>query len=320
MIAKLLKERPIVAPRDAYNDTLNRMMDEDDRIVQLEADLSGAMGSGKIKAKHPDRFVNCGIMEGHMMGLASGLSINGMIPFAHTFAAFATRRAMDQVFMSGCYAGANVKIIGSDPGLYSESNGGTHQCFEDISAVRCMAGMTVMDVADPVLLAKVLPQMKDAYGMMYLRTARKIARAYYDQDNEFEIGKGKLLRDGSDVTIIACGACVAEALDAADMLAKEGIEVRVVDMFTIKPIDAELVVESAKKTGCIVTAENHNIHGGLGSAVAEVLSEQCPTHMVRVGVQERFGEVGEAAYLIKALKLDGESIAEACKKAIAKKG
>lgn len=226
--------------RDVYCETMLEMMREDDRIVELEADLSGAMNTRVIRDAFPERFVNCGIMEAHMAGLACGMSVNGMIPFAHSFATFLSRRVADQVFMSGCYQNANVKLIASDPGICAETNGGTHQAFEDMGILRAMAGMTVLDVADPVLLKKLLPMLRDTYGMFYLRMPRGAATQYYAPENDFAIGKAKLLREGEDVAIIASGICVAEALEAAGALAQEGVRARVVDMFTVKPVDVEI--------------------------------------------------------------------------------
>lgn len=319
MIANLLKNRTETALRDAYCEKMLEMMDTDKRIVQVEADLAGAIKAGQIRDKHPDRFINCGIMEAQMVGLSCGMSINGMIPFAHSFAAFNARRVADQVFMSGCYQNANVKLIASDPGVCAECNGGTHQTFEDMGIMRSMPNMTIMDVADSTLLKKLLPQMRDTYGMMYLRMPRSFSTDYYTPDNEFTIGKGKLLREGNDVSIIASGICVVEALEAAEILEKEGIHARVVDMFTVKPIDVDLVVDCAKQTGCIVSAENHNIYGGLGSAVAETLAENAPVPLVRVGALDRCGEVGDVPYLMQALKITAADIAAACKRAILKK-
>lgn len=318
MIAKLLENRPFANLRNTYCDTLIEMMAGDRRIVEVEADLAGAMNAHRIRDRYPDRYVNCGVMEAQMVGLSCGMSVNGMIPFAHSFAAFSSRRAADQVFMSGCYQNANVKLIASDPGVCAESNGGTHQCFEDMGIMRSMANMTVFDVADSVLLKNLLPAMRDAYGMMYLRMPRSRSLDYYAGDNAFAVGRAKLLREGGDVSIIASGICVVEALDAAEILMREGIRARVVDMFTVKPVDVEMVVDCAKKTGCIVTAENHNIHGGLGSAVAEALAENAPAPMVRVGALDRCGEVGDVPYLMRALRLTAQDIAAASRKVIAK--
>ncbi|MEG1516357.1 MAG: transketolase C-terminal domain-containing protein, partial [Clostridia bacterium] len=257
MIAKLLEARVPSVLKKIYCSEMLDMMQTDRRIVQLEADLGGAMNTGVIQAAFPDRYINCGIMEAQMVGTACGMSVNGMIPFAHSFASFISRRVADQVFMSGCYAGSNVKLIGSDPGVCAETNGGTHQAFEDMGIMRSMANMTVLDVADPILLRQLLPILRSTYGMIYLRMPRNTALSYYDENNTFAIGKAKLLRSGSDVSIIASGICVVEALAAADALLREGIHARVVDMFTIKPIDLEMISDCAKETGCIVTAENH---------------------------------------------------------------
>lgn len=319
MNAQLLENRSAAELRNVYCDTMLEMMQADSRIVQVEADLSGAMKTRCIRDAHPDRYVNCGIMEAQMVGLSCGMSVNGMIPFAHSFAVFLSRRVADQAFMSGCYQNANVKLIASDPGVCAEANGGTHQAFEDLGIMRSMANMTVLDVADSVLLRKLLPILRDTYGMFYLRMPRSASVDYYAADNEFEIGKAKLLREGADVSIIASGICVPEALKAAEALAREGIHARVVDMFTIKPVDVDMVVDCARKTGCIVTAENHNIYGGLGSAVAEALAENAPAPLVRVGALDRCGEVGDLDYLMHAIRLTAEDIVAACRLAIGKK-
>lgn len=316
MTAKLLNKNAGVTLKTVYCETLIKMMRDDPRIMQIEADLSGAMKTGVIREAFPDRYINCGVMEAQMVGLACGMSVNGIIPYVHSFAAFASRRVADQVFMSGCYNDANVKLIGSDPGVCAEYNGGTHQCLEDMGIMRSMAGMSVLDVADPRLLASVLVQMRDTYGMMYLRMPRNNAVAYYAEGNEFRIGRANLLRDGNDVSIIASGICVIEALHAAEILSARGINAQVVDMFTVKPIDSQTIADCAKKTGCIVTVENHNINGGLGSAVAEALCENSPAPMVRLGAKDRFGEVGDQHYLARELHIIATDIVDACERAI----
>lgn len=253
-----------------------------------------------------------------MIGTACGLSVWGKIPFAHTFAPFCTRRACDQIFMSGAYNRANVKVIGSDPGITAAYNGGTHMPFEDMGIMRGIPDMTVLEPSDIIMLKKLMPQMAETYGMFYMRLVRKGVRKIYGEGSDFEIGRAAKLTDGKDAAVIASGFCVAEALDAAEILKKEGISVKVFDMFTWKPLDEEGVLEGAS-TGAVVTAENHNVVHGLGSAVSALLAKTNPTVTEMVGVQDEFGEVGPVDYLRERFGLTAEHIAEAVRKAIARK-
>ncbi|MGY0395099.1 MULTISPECIES: transketolase family protein [unclassified Fusobacterium] len=294
--------------RKAYSSTLDEMINEDKRVFVLEADLSEAISTNSIAKTNKENYINCGIMEANMIGVASGLSLVGDIPFVHTFSPFATRRDFDQIFLSGAYAKTNIKILGSDPGIYTQHNGGTHTSFEDIALMRTIPTATVLSISDTTMMKNILRQIKDIYGIHYLSAIRKGSYKVYNDDEKFEIGKGKVLREGKDITIIACGIMVVEALKAADILEKEGIDVTVIDMFTIKPIDKELVKKYSKLTKGIVTAENHNIIGGLGSAVAEVIVENTLVPMRRVGVEDRFGQVGTLDYLQKEYKLTAEEI------------
>lgn len=305
--------------RDTYISVLQQMMLDDIRVMHLDADMQTAIGSYQLEDEFPDRIVNVGVQEANMIGIACGLSVNGMIPFVHSFGVFTTRRCADQVYMSGCYNNANVKILGSDPGVCAEHNGGTHMPLDDMSLMRAFTGMKVFDIADTVLLREILPLIKDDYGMAYLRLPRKDSIDYYAPDNTFEIGKGVLLREGHDITIIASGIEVPRALEAAAVLEAKGVSCDVIDMFTVKPIDAELIVQRASITGAVVTAENHSIIGGLGSAVAEVLSEQRPVWLERVGVKDRFGEVGTAEYLSTIFGITTADIVCACNRLLAKK-
>lgn len=302
--------------RKVFAAVMGELAEEDDRVMYLDADLMNSLAMVPFAEKYRDRAINCGIQEANMMGTAAGLSAVGMIPYAHTFAAFASRRAMDQVFISGAYAKLNVKIIGSDPGITAAFNGGTHMPFEDLAVMRCIPGMTVIEPTDSVMLEDVIRKTKDLYGMYYIRLVRKKSKQIFDKGSSFDIGKGILLREGSDVTIIVSGIMTTEALTAAEQLELCGISTRVVNIFTIKPIDREIIIESAKKTGRIVTVENHNIIGGLGSAVAEVLSENCPVSMKRIGVRDMFGEVGSIDYLKERFGLTAEHIEDACKEMI----
>ena len=254
-----------------------------------------------------------------MIGVAAGLSAMGMKPYVHSFATFSTRRCFDQIFLSVGYAKNHVKIFGTDPGVAATSNGGTHMCIEDLTLMRVVPGATVMEFTDSVMADNLVRKVKDVPGVVYLRTVRKRAVGIYEKGSDFEIGKGVLLRDGCDATVFACGMLVAVALDAAELAEKEGISLRVVDMFSIKPIDKDMIIESVAKTGAVVTAENHSVIGGLGSAVAEVMSENCPAPLVRFGVQDSYGEVGDEAYLMERFGFTPENLLQAVKTAISRK-
>ena len=305
--------------RKVFADTLAGMMDQNPDVVYLEADLGGAIGTTRLFKEYPKQAFDLGIMEANMVGVGAGMSIKGKIPFMHSFGTFTSRRCADQTFISGNYNKANIKLVGSDPGITAEANGGTHMPFEDMGIYRSFPEMTILDVAEPYLLEQVLRQMAQQYGVMYIRFPRKAKEEYYKGTENIEIGKGNVVRDGKDATVIASGIEVMAALTAAESLEKEGISVRVVDMFTVKPLDQELVIWCAKETGAIVTAENHNIYGGLGSAVAEVVAEEARVPFARVGVPDCFGEVGDKAFLAQKFGLTPEHIAEKVKKVIAEK-
>lgn len=305
--------------RTVYCETMIALAKEDPRIVDLEADLTGAHGMKPFKAAYPERSFNVGIAEANMVGVAAGLSACGKIPFVHSFATFASRRCFDQIAVSVCYAGLNVKIVGSDPGVGAELNGGTHMALEDMGIMRTLPGMTIFEPTDSVQLRKALPAVARHEGPVYIRLFRRKAEKVFDEDYAFTLGKADLLREGSDVTIIASGVCVANALQAADMLAGEGVSARVLNMHTIKPVDAEAVLRAAEETGAIVTAENHSVIGGLGSAVAEVLAEGRPAPLERVGVKDHFGQVGKAPYLMGVFGIAPADVAKAARRAIARK-
>lgn len=308
-----------IAMRDVYAETLIDIGEKDSRVVAVEADVSASFGTTAFAKRFPKRSINCGIMEANAVGLSAGLSVTGFVPFFHTFAVFASRRVYDQAFISCAYAGLNVKIIGADSGVTAAHNGGTHMPFEDVGIMRNIPNITVLEPTDTTMLKSVLPQVAEHYGVVYMRLSRKNNPKVYEEGSEFTIGKGVLIREGTDVTLIANGILVAEAIKAADLLKQEGISARVVDMFTIKPIDADLVVESAEKTGALVTAENHNIINGLGSAVSEVLTARFPAPLERVGVQDQFGEVGSIQSLMERFGMTAADIAAAACKAIARK-
>ena len=299
--------------RKVYCDTMIALAKEDPRIVDVEADLTGAHGMKPFKAAYPDRSFNVGIAEANMVGVAAGLSACGKIPFVHSFATFASRRCFDQIAISVCYAGLNVKIVGSDPGVGAELNGGTHMALEDMGIMRTLPGMTVFEPTDSVQLRKALPAIVEHEGPVYIRLFRRQAENVFDDDYEFDLGKADLLRDGSDVTLIASGVCVANALQAAETLAQEGVSARVLNIHTIKPLDEELIVAAAKETGKVVTVEEHSVIGGLGSAVCDALAEKCPVPVKKIGVQDVFGESGPAVALLAKYKLDGEGVYEQVK-------
>ncbi|NLE68334.1 MAG: transketolase family protein [Lentisphaerae bacterium] len=305
--------------RSVYCDTLMEMAGKDGRVVALDADLMNSMGMMPFLEKFPERTFNCGVQEANMMGVAAGLSATGKIPFAHTFGPFATRRCFDQVFISAAYAKLNVRIVGSDPGITAAYNGGTHMPFEDMGLMRAIPGATVIEPTDGAMLRDLLWQLKDLYGVFYLRLLRKEPVMIYEEGSRFEIGKGIVLQDGWDVTLIASGVLTSEALRAAGLLKGMGISARVVNMFTWKPVDRELIGKCARETGCIVTVENHNIMGGLGSAVAEAMAETTPVPMERIGSRDRFGEVGPVDYLIRAFHMTAEDIAAMAQKAVKRK-
>ena len=305
--------------RNVYCQTLIELARENEQIVVLDADLMSSMGMIPFLKEFPERTFNCGVQEANMIGIATGLSATGKIPFAHTFATFATRRCYDQVFLSGAYTKSNVRIIGSDPGVTAAYNGGTHMPFEDMGIMRNIPEMTVLEPTDSIMLKDIIKQLTGLYGMFYVRLLRKNAIKIYEEGSIFEIGKAVKLKDGKDFTIIANGIMVAEALKAAEILDKKGVFVRVIDMFILKPIDKETIIECAKETGAIVTVENHNIINGLGSAVAEVLVENIPTPMERVGVKDLFGEVGPVDYLKERFELTANDIVKKAEKVLKRK-
>lgn len=305
--------------RQAYADALMAAMKSNPNVLALDCDLSSSVGTKALYKELPAQAFNCGIQEANACGMAAGLSSLGFIPFVHSFAVFTSRRMFDQAFLSCAYAGQNVKLIGGDAGVSAAFNGGTHMAFEDVGLMRTIPGAVVVEASDPVMMRNLVPQIVDHKGVVYLRMVRKEVVRVYEDGSEFQLGKAAVIREGADVTIVACGIMVDEALKAAELLEAEGIQARVVDMFTIKPIDKDCIIESAAKTGAVVVAENHNMIGGLCSAVAEVLVENAPVPMERVGIDESFGEVGTQRDLMKRFGLTAEVIVEKAKKAIARK-
>ena len=297
--------------RDCVVETLQELMKDDDKITALEADLGGASGFTKIKKTNPERFIQCGIAEANMMGVAAGLSLTGFKPFTHTFAPFATRRVFDQLFLSGAYAGNTINVYGSDPGFSVASNGGTHTAWEDVALIREIPGAVICDPADDVQMEWIIKEFLKMEGIHYVRSNRKAVRNVYKKGSSFKIGQGNILKEGKDILIIAAGQLVSEALDCAEELEKEGYSVEVIDMFTIKPLDEKLLIKEAKGKSKIVTIENHSIYGGLGSAVSEVIAEYgISVPVKRIGVKEKFGQVGTAEFLQEEFGLTAKQIKE----------
>jgi len=306
--------------KDVLGATIPQMSAEDDKVIYLDADLMNCIGTGKFGKEHPERAIDCGIAEANMMGIAAGLSAVGFKPIVHTFGPFASRRAFDQVFLSGAYAKNSITILGTDAGVTAAYNGGTHMPFEDVALYRAIPGAYVFETTDTAMLKDVLAQCVNIHGVKYIRLPRKNNYKMYEQGSHFEIGKGIVTKDnGSDAVIFANGIMVAMAMKAADALAAEGIQVKVVDMFTIKPLDEEIVLKLAEETGAVVCAENHNKIGGLYSAVCDVLAAKRPTPVEYVAVEDEFGEVGPQDYLEKRFGLTPEHIVEKVKAAIARK-
>ena len=306
--------------RVVYTETLIEMAGKDDRVCVMEADLMRATGTFPFKDAFPDRVVNVGVAEANMVGVASGLSAGGKIPFAATFGCFAARRTFDQFFISANYAQQNVKLVGTDPGITAAFNGGTHMPFEDVGLMRCIPNLTIFEPCDTVSLKKLLQQSKDHKGSTYMRLQRKGSNTIYKEETEIVLGKGNVLEEGTDITIIASGyVMVAEAIKAAESLKNEGISVRLVDMHTVKPLDKKLVLDCAEKTGAIVVCENHQKACGLFSAISEMLAQEKPTIVEAVAVEDKFGQVGTLDFLIEEYKLSAPNIVEKAKKAISRK-
>ena len=299
------------ATRESYGEALAALADEYEDLIVLDADLAAATKTGIFKKAHPERFIDCGIAEANMMGVAAGLSTTGKKVFASSFAMFAAGRAYEIVRNSIGYPHLNVKIGATHAGISVGEDGATHQCNEDIALMRTIPGMTIICPADDVETKAAVKAALDFNGPVYMRFGRLAVENFNDKDTyKFELGKGIQLRDGNDVTIIATGLMVGEARKAADILAEKGISARVINMHTIKPIDKDIICKAAKETGVIVTAEEHSVIGGLGSAVADVVTECCPVPVVKVGVNDVFGHSGPAVDLLKEFGLCAENIAE----------
>lgn len=304
------------ATREAYGKALVELGDKNDKVLVLDADLAAATKTGMFKKAHPEKFIDVGIAESNLMGVAAGLAATGHIVFASSFAMFAAGRAFEQIRNSIAYTHLNVKIGATHAGISVGEDGASHQCCEDIGLMRTIPGMVILNPADDVEARACVMAAAEHEGPVYMRFGRLAVPRVFDENYKFEIGKGTVLSEGTDVTIIATGLMVNEAIAAAASLKTDGISARVVNMATIKPIDRDIIIDSAKKTGVIVTAEEHNIIGGLGSAVAEVVCETVPVPVIRVGVEDKFGKSGPAVELLHIFGLDAKNIAQKAKEAI----
>lgn len=302
-----------IATRESFGKALVELGKENENVVVLTADLAGATKTSLFEKEFPDRFINVGIAEQNMIGISAGLATTGKIPFASTFAMFAAGRAYDQIRNSVAYPKLNVKICGTHAGVTVGEDGATHQMLEDLSLMRSIPNMTVLCTSDDVQTRWAIKEMAKIDGPVYIRLARVATPVIYDENQNFEIGKMIQIGDGTDATVFATGVEVAEALKAKEELEKENINIRVVDVHTIKPIDREMIIKCAKETKKLITIEDHSIIGGLGTAVCEALSEECPTKVVRMGMKDRFGKSGKAEQLLKYFKLDSQAIIEEIK-------
>ena len=302
-----------IATRESFGKALVELGKENKEVVVLTADLAGATKTSLFEKEFPDRFINVGIAEQNLIGISAGLATTGKIPFASTFAMFAAGRAYDQIRNSVAYPKLNVKICGTHAGVTVGEDGATHQMLEDLSLMRSIPNMTVLCPSDDTQTKWAIKEMAKFDGPVYIRLARVATPIIYDENQKFEIGKMVQIGDGTDATIFATGVEVAEALKAKEELEKENINIRVVDVHTIKPIDREMIVKCAKETEKIITIEDHSIIGGLGTAICEVLSEEYPTKVIRMGMNDKFGKSGKAEQLLKYFKLDSQAIIEKVK-------
>ena len=300
--------------RAVYAECLAQMMEQDKHVCVLDADLSKASGTRKLYERFPEQMFDCGVAEQNMASIAAGLASYGFKPWIESFTPFATRRICDQITISICYAKQNVKIVGTDPGISAELNGGTHMSLEDIGVVRSIPGMVIFEPVDEVQLRAAMPVLAAYEGPVYMRLFRKIQPVIFPEDYKFELFKADTLREGKDLTIFVSGMLTKDCLEAAELLKEQGIDCEVINVHTIKPVDKETVIASARKTGAVLTVENHNIIGGLHSAIAEALAEE-KIPVCGLGVPDRFGEVGKTPYLRKVMGLTLEDIVEKARKA-----
>ncbi len=309
----------MISLRDAFGKVLVELGKENEDIVVLDADVSHPTRSFLFEKEYPDRFFQVGVAEQNMMGIAAGLATVGLIPFTTCFAVFASKKACDQVSISIAYPRLNVKVIGAYAGLTTPNTGATHQSVEDIAIMRAMPNMMVVEPADPVELREAMKAISAYNGPVYFRVTRGEAPLIFAQNYQFQLGKAVTLKKGDDVTIIGSGVMTARCLEASNLLAKDGIDARVINLHTLKPIDEEAIIKAAKETGALVTAENHSIIGGLGSAVSEVLTDNVPVPLQRVGIRDSFGCSGKIDDLFRKYKLTPVDIAKAARKALERK-
>ena len=302
--------------RQVLCDFLDEMMANDSKIVVIDADLAKANGTFSLRNKYPDRAIDVGIAEQNMASIAAGMASYGYKPFILSFTPFATRRICDQIAISICYANQNVKIIGTDPGISAEFNGGTHMSVEDIGVLRSIPNLVIYEPVDAVQLYKSLPQILDYEGPLYIRMFRKVAEPVFDENYEFNLFKADTVKEGNDVTVLASGIMVREALKASEELAKEGINVEIINVHTIKPLDEETILASLRKTRACVVCENHNLVGGLFSAVSELAVEKLPMRVHKIGIPDRFGEVGKMPYLKEVMGMTSLDIIKAIRSAL----
>lgn len=307
------------ATRAAYGETLIELANAGVPVVAVEADLSGSTTTKKLGDAYPERLFNVGIAEQDMVGVAAGLSLTGKVAFTGSFAVFGTGRVYDQIRNTVCYANLDVKIAPTHAGVSVGPDGGSHQMVEDIALMRVLPNMRVLVPADFAAAKAAIKLAAETPGPVYIRMGRASVPCVYDENSVFEVGRAKVLREGSDVTIVACGVEIDEALKAAEALAEKGVSAEVIDAFSIKPLDEETILASARKTGCVVTAEEHSVIGGLGGAVAELLSEKLPLPLVRVGMRDCFGTSGEMAELMREFELDAPAITSAVDEVLSRK-
>lgn len=306
------------ATRQSYGEALLELGKSNKNVVVLDADLAGATKSGIFQKEFPNRFFDMGIAEQNMMATAAGMATCGKIPFASTFAVFATGRAYDQIRNSICYPNLNVKICGSHAGVTVGEDGATHQMLEDINIMKCLPNMKVICPSDDFQTKWAVKEMAEINGPCYIRTCRLASNIIYDENQEFELGKAVQFGDGTDATVFATGICVSEALKAMDILKEKNINIRVIDMFSLKPIDRDIIIKSAKETKNLISVEDHSVIGGLGSIIADVLSEEYPSKLVKMGVKDRFGESGKATVLMEKFEIDFTAIVKVVEKLMEK--
>jgi transketolase len=302
--------------RAVYAQELKKLMTTDENVVVIDADLAKANGTWSLRHDFPDRAIDVGVAEQNMMGVAAGLASYGFKPYINTFAPFASRRICDQITLSGCYAKQNVKIVGSDPGITAELNGGTHMGLEDIGVLRSIPNIVIFEPVDAIQLRKAMPVIDNYEGVVYIRLFRKVLEDVFTDNYEFDLFKADKIKEGKDITLFASGIMVQESIKALELLKKEGIDAELINIHTIKPIDKDAIIASVGKTGCAVTVENHNIVGGLYSAVCEVVSKNAPVPVLPVGINDTFGEVGRLPYLKDLYNLNANDIVAKCKEAI----